>query len=58
VVKIAGEEDFCSKIAEAGIFPGTTIKIRWIGAHCLVRTIKKKFVKITDKLTACITVTY
>ncbi len=57
IVKIAGEEDFCSRMAEAGIFPGAAIKIRWVGNYCLAKTTKKDFVKITSKLARCIIVT-
>ncbi len=58
VVKIAREEDFCSKMAEVGIFPGAAIRIRRVGDHCLAKTTRKDFVKITGKLAKCIIVTY
>ena len=55
IVNIKGEEDFCARIAEIGIYPGATIQIRRFGNFCLART-GKNFVKMSDRMIECISV--
>lgn len=55
VVQVRGDVHFCSLIADMGIYPGSTLKVRRIGTSCLVRVNKKRHIlslgrKISEKI--------
>ncbi len=58
VVQIRGDDYLCAQIAEMGIVPGSSLRVRRIGAFCLVRVNKKRHIvslgrKISEKIMVC-----